>query len=808
MENPVKLLNDFAFLGNEELLSLNNACGWSLNIKELLQIQNHFRKLKRPPTRAEMETIAQTWSEHCKHKTFAGPVVFKCNGKTKKYKNLFKETIVKATRKLHKKWCLSVFKDNAGIVEFGKNKKWGLAFKVETHNHPCAIEPYGGAETGVGGVIRDIMGVGLGAKPVLNTDVFFFGRIDSKMKLPPHALSAGRIFRGVVEGVRDYGNRMGIPTAAGGICFDDGYALNSLVYVGCAGIIPVEKIHKKAKTGDIILAIGGRTGRDGIHGATFSSADIVEETSSSAVQIGHAINEKKVLDALLKARDLNLYNAVTDCGAGGFSSAIGELGAETGARVCLENAKLKDTSLAPWEIWVSESQERMILSVPAGNIKKFIEILEAENCEYCSLGHFTNDKKLVVTHKGTPVVNLDMSFLHGGIPKLAKQASHRLPSYADRLRKGRQVTGHKPPKKNKKYYLQILKRILSHSNVCSRHSVIQQYDHEVQGGTIVKPLAGLNQNGPSDAAVIWPHSATGDLNDFSGFAVSHGFNPFVGKINPYQMALYSADEAVRNLLCVGADIIKTAFLDNFCAGNPENPEIMGDIVLAAEGCYDAAMGFGAPFISGKDSFYNQSKDANGRDYAIPTTLLISATAPVQDIRKAITMNLKLPGNPVFIAGITAKGLGGSIYNEIEKSGNNHIAQADIKKAVKLYNAILKTIKAGFVASAHDVSDGGFAAAISEMAFAGGLGAEIDLSNMPREKGISEIELLFAESPSRLILEVKADKEKSFLKIVRGLPVSKIGYATSVACLEIKKEGAVLIKENIESLKNCWKQKLL
>jgi phosphoribosylformylglycinamidine synthase len=421
-----------------------------------------------------------------------------------------------------------------------------------------------------------------------------------------------------------------------------------------------------------------------------------------------------------------------------------------------------------------------------------------------------------------------MAFLHGGIPKIAKQSSHR-----------GQVTRDKSPKKNKKSYLQILKQILSHPNVCSRHSVVQQYDHEVQGGTVIKPLAGLNQDGPSDAAVIWPHSATGDLNDFSGFAVSHGFNPAVGKINPYQMALYSADEAVRNLLCVGADITKTAFLDNFCAGNPENPKIMGEIVLAAQGCYDAAMGFGAPFISGKDSFYNQSKNIHGKDYAIPTTLLISATAPVQDIRKAITMNLKLPGNPIFIAGITAKGLGGSIYNEIEKSGNNYIAQVNIKKAVKLYKAIFKAIKSGFVISAHDISDGGFTAAISEMAFAGGLGAEIDITDMPAEKGISEIELLFAESPSRLILEVEADKEKSFLKIVRGLPVSKIGYVMSGAiaprpeqrtsgsssvaplappqvletlttadCLEIKKDSVVLINEDLKILKKCWKRKLL
>jgi len=358
-------ISNFIKLNKKELMALNDFFGWSLNDLELKEAQDYFKKIKTAPFRGDIETIAQTWSEHCKHKTFSCPVKFKYKGKTKRYKNLLKETIVKATNKLNKPWCLSVFSDNAGVVEFGKDKKWGVAFKAETHNHPCAIEPYGGAETGVGGVIRDILGVGLGAKPVLNTDNFCFGRLDSKMPLPKKSLSAKRIFAGVVDGVRDYGNRMGIPTASGGIYFDDGYALNPLVYVGCAGMIPRNKIHKKVYSGDLIVSMGGRTGRDGIHGATFSSANIDEDTSTAAVQIGHALNEKKALDALLKARDLNLYSAVTDCGAGGFSSAIGELGQETGARVYLEKAQLKDSKIAPWEIWVSESQERMVLSVPS-----------------------------------------------------------------------------------------------------------------------------------------------------------------------------------------------------------------------------------------------------------------------------------------------------------------------------------------------------------------------------------------------------------------------------------------------------------
>ncbi len=794
MQNP---LSNFTSLTEKQLAELDRTCGWSLNAAELAEVQRQFKKMGRQPSRGELETIAQTWSEHCKHKTFSGPVSFKSGGKVKKYKNLFKETIVKATKTLNRKWCLSVFTDNAGIVEFGKNGKWGLAFKAETHNHPCAVEPYGGAETGVGGVIRDILGVGLGAKPVLNTDNFCFGYLDSKKKLPKNSHSPERIMRGVVEGVRDYGNRIGIPTASGGIYFDDGYLLNPLVYVGCAGLIPTDKIDKKVLPGDLIVSIGGRTGRDGIHGATFSSANIEEDTSASAVQIGHAVNEKKTLDALMRARDLGLYSAVTDCGAGGFSSAIGELGSETGARIRLEDAQLKDTRIEPWEIWVSESQERMILSVPKVKLKKLEAILKAESCDYCVLGTFPGDGQLLVTHGEEKIVDLPMAFLHGGVPNFEKKAARRKVKVHDCA-----------PLAPAKTYSGILKEMLAHPNVCSRHSVITQYDHEVQGGTVIKPLQGKYGDGPGDATVIWPQAATLDLNDFSGFAVSHGFNPAAGKIDPYQMALHTVDEAVRNLLCVGAEISRTAILDNFCAASPRDPEVMGDLVLAAEGCHDAAMAYGAPFISGKDSFYNQAKDSDGKEYPIPLSLLISATAPVEDIRKAITMNFKEAGNPVYLAGVSRRGFGGSVYGDMMVAGNNYIAPLDMKAAVRLYAALLKTIKSGCVCAAHDVSQGGLAVTLAEMAFSGGFGAVIDLSSAGREKGLSALELLFGESPSRLVLEVVKDREAEFLKLVKGLPVSEIGYVNEEPALDVNDAGALLFREDIFALKDCWKRELI
>jgi phosphoribosylformylglycinamidine synthase len=790
-------LANFNSLSKKELEAMDRAAGWSLNLAELAEVQRQFRKMGRQPERGELETIAQTWSEHCKHKTFSGPVVFRHGGKVRRYKNLFKETIVKATRTLNKKWCLSVFTDNAGIVEFGKNGKWGLAFKAETHNHPCAVEPYGGAETGVGGVIRDILGVGLGAKPVLNTDTFCFGRLDTKARLPKNALAPERVMRGVVEGVRDYGNRIGIPTAAGGIYFDDGYLLNPLVYVGCAGLIPVDKIEKKVVPGDLIVSIGGRTGRDGIHGATFSSANIDEETSASAVQIGHAVNEKKALDVLMRARDLGLYNAVTDCGAGGFSSAIGELGSETGARVRLEKALLKDTRIEPWEIWVSESQERMILSVPRAKLKRLAAILDAENCEYCVLGEFPGDGRLLVTHGEERVADLPMAFLHGGVPNFEKPAAAR----KIKIRAS-------APARPKGGYGKVLENLLAHPNVCSRHSVITQYDHEVQGGTVGKPLQGKYGDGPGDAAVIWPQAATLDLKDFAGFAVAHGFAPAVGRVDPYQMALHSIDEAVRNLLCAGADVSRTAILDNFCAASPRNPLVMGDLVLAAEGCRDAALAYGAPFISGKDSFYNQSKDADGKEYPIPISLLISATAPVADVRRALTINFKEAGNPVFLAGTSLRGLGGAVYGEVRACANNAVPALDMRAAVKLYAAIAKAMKAGCVTAAHDVSQGGLAVTLAEMAFSGGLGAEIDLTPAAREAGLTPVELLFGESPARLVLEVAKDRETEFRRLVKGLPVAEVGRVNEEPELSLHDGGEHLLTAGLAALKTSWKKELI
>ncbi|MBI4376834.1 MAG: phosphoribosylformylglycinamidine synthase subunit PurL [Elusimicrobia bacterium] len=788
----------FNSLSPKELKSLSDKQLWSLNESELSAVQAHFKSIGRPPTRAEIETIAQTWSEHCKHKTFRSPIRYTEGKKTRLIKSLFEETIAKATKQAMKPWCLSVFKDNAGIVSFGKNGRWALAYKVETHNHPCAIEPYGGAETGVGGVIRDVLGAGLGAKPVLNTDIFCFARPDYDAPLPENALHPKRVLRSVVAGVRDYGNRMGIPTAAGAIWFDDDFRLNPLVFVGTVGVMPSWAVKKEIRPGDLIVAVGGPTGRDGLHGATFSSASL-EDAPTSAVQIGHAINEKKLLDALLEARDRRLYGFATDCGAGGFSSAIGEMAAVCGgAEVKLDAAHIKALDLAPWELWLSESQERMVLAVSPKNLKALKDVFAAESCGLSVLGEFTNSRKLRVHYKDQKIVELDLKFLHHGVPLVERSAVWQPETP--------KASSSKAPRKSAS---EVLREALGHLNVCSREWVIRQYDHEVQGGMVIKPLQGVRHDGPGDACVIWPHAATGDFEDFSGFAVGHGINPSYGKVDPYRMALACADEALRNLLCVGADVTAAAFLDNFCWASPEDPRQLGALVRAAQGCHDAAVGFGVPFISGKDSLYNQSKDLGGKDLPIPGTVLISALAPLSDVRKALTMDIKGPGNPLYLIGWTSEELGGSLYNQICGLSGGEAPEVEVRSAADSFKAASAAIQKGLVLSAHDLSEGGLAVAAAEMAFSGEFGVRLDLDAMARSNHIYSNEvLLFSESPSRVLLEVKPECEQALLKGLKGVPVRRIGVTLANPILKvIGLDGMVTMEEPLSALKEIWQASL-
>jgi len=695
---------------------------------------------------------------------------------------------------LNKKWCISVFSDNAGVVEFDEDS--AICFKVETHNRPSALDPYGGSATGIGGVIRDPMGTGLGAKPIANTDIFCFGPPDKKLEeIPKGVLHPRRIMKGVVAGVRDYGNRMGIPTVNGAIYFDDRYLANPLVYCGNIGLMNKNKCFKNPQSGDLIIMVGGRIGRDGIHGATFSSGEITHEYEtifSHAVQIGNPIMEKKMLDVLLQANEAELYEAITDCGAGGLSSAVGEMGKELGAEVDLERAPLKYAGLNYSEIWISEAQERMVLAVKPENLKAIKKIFDSENVESTVVGRFTDDKKLELRYNGQQVGELDMEFLHEGVPKYSREAMWKSPKLTE------------PSLPEKGNYNDELLQILSSYNVASKEWVIRQYDHEVQGGSVVKPLTGVTNDGPSDAAVIQPK-----LNSNKGLAISCGLNPLYGDIDPYWMALAGIDEAIRNLICVGGRIDRIALLDNFCWGNCTKPETFGPLVRAAQACYDGAMAFQAPFISGKDSLNNEFTCEDGTTISIPSTLLISAIAIVDNISKCVTMDAKQADNFLFIVGETKNELGSSHYYKVKGYIGANVPRINLQIAPKIAQKISAAVAEGLIVSCHDCSEGGLAVALAEMAFAGGLGIEADLRGLPKSKGCSRVDTqLFSESNSRYIVEVEPEKFDAFAKLMLNLPFGQIGTVIDKRNLVIKAEdGETVVEADIDSLKRAWQKTL-
>jgi len=779
---------NFISLKEKELLKLSEKMLLSLDLTELKVIQHYFRKLKRNPTDVELETIAQTWSEHCKHKTFNSRIFYNENEKKELIESLFKEYIEEATKKIAKKvdWLVSVFNDNAGIISF--NEKFDVAFKVETHNHPSALDPYGGANTGVGGVVRDILGCGLSAMPIANTDVFCFAEpfIDSK-KIPKEIMHPKRILKGVRAGVRDYGNRLGIPTVNGAIFFDERFLGNPLVFCGTIGLIPKGMHKKKVSPNELIVVVGGRTGRDGIHGATFSSKELKEGLSSSLVQLGNAIEEKKLIDFILRARDEKLFSFITDCGAGGFSSAIGESAKDCGAIVFLERAPLKYKGLEPWEIWLSESQERMILAVPKEKIERLKELAEIEEVELTVLGHYTNTNKLEVFHERDKVLDLDLKFLHYGLPKKKLSAEFYF--------KEKEAFLSEP-----KNYNQIVLSVLSMPNIASKEKTVRQYDHEVQARTIGKPFIGLNNDGPSDAAIIKV-----DFNDNKSLIISNGINPLYGDIDPYWMAASNIDEAIRNIIAVGGSIKKIALLDNFCWGNPEESKKLGELCRAVKACKDFALAFNAPFISGKDSFYNEFK-LHGKTISIPGTLLISALGILEKDSLRQSMFFKKTNSSIYIVGETFNELGGSAYFTLNKIKEGFVPKVNARKALEIYNALNKANKKGLINAIHDLSDGGLITALAESAFSGMIGAEINLSEVLLGEKIERDDLiLFSESNSRFIVEVK--KEKAFEKIMKN-NAKKIGKTIKEKRIKvIGLKNKKIIDLSLEQAKKAWKQTL-
>lgn len=797
----IELLN----VDDTELMRISREGTLSLNLIEMQAIQTHFRGLGRAPTDVELETLAQTWSEHCVHKTFKSMILYAEPGKASEQINgLFPTFIQRATQEIAKPWCVSVFSDNAGIIEF--DETYNLVFKVETHNHPSAIEPYGGAGTGIGGVIRDSLGTGLGAKPILNTDVFCFGLPNTPYaQLPKGTLHPKRVFKGVVAGVRDYGNRMGIPTANGAILFDERYTANPLVFCGNVGLIPKDRCEKSVEPGDLIVAIGGQTGRDGIHGATFSSAELddTSESLGSVVQIGNPIMEKKIVDALLQARDRNLYRSITDCGAGGFSSAVGEMGEHTGAEVHLERVSLKYEGLAPWEIWLSEAQERMVIAVPPKNLAELMNICTAEVVEATVLGTFTNTHKLQVFYQGAVVADLDMDFLHNGLPQPVKQAVWEPPHHPEPL--GTVGRGSNPDVGGvSNPDTEALCSLLASPNIASKEPVIRQYDHEVQGGMVIKPLVGVKNDGPSDACIVTPV-----LGSRKGVIVANGINPKYSDVDPYHSAAAAIDEALRNVIAVGGTLDKTALLDNFCWGNPDKPDRLGELVRAAKACYDIATAYGTPFISGKDSLYNEYRDTTtGEQRAIPATLLISAICVMPDVSRAVTMDAKAPGNYIYVVGNTYPELGGSHYFGLQGFVGNSAPIVRPNEGKLTMETLSTAIRRGLVRSCHDCSEGGIAVAAAEMAFSGGHGMHLNLAEVPTTDEIADDVLLFSESNSRFLVEVEPQHRETYETCMTDVPIGCLGTVTKESAFVVTGlDGCRIVETSIAVLKSAWQDSL-
>jgi phosphoribosylformylglycinamidine synthase len=780
-KTPFQLFEiNLAEASDEQFLEISKELGIGLNLQEMKAVQEYFRKLKRNPTDVELQTIGQTWSEHCFHKTFKGKILI--DGK--EIDSLFKTYIVKATEKINPKWCFSVFEDNAGIILFERD--YGIAVKVETHNHPSAIEPFGGAATGVGGVIRDILGVW--ADPIACTDVLGFGPLDFDYeKLPFGVKHPKYVYMGVVAGIGSYGNNMGIPTVNGVIYFDESYTGNVVVYCGCVGILPLKKFRKNAKPNDVIVLAGGKTGRDGIHGVTFASAELTEkseEVSRPAVQIANPIEEEKLKRAIIKVRDFELASAITDLGGGGLSSAVGETAKKfgCGAVVWLEKVPLKYAGLSPWEIYVSESQERMLLIVPPENLEKVLEIFNEEDVEATAIGKFTADKVLRIFYHGEKVAEVEIPFLFEP-PKATRKAEYK-PSNLE-----------EPNFPIPENLTETLMQILASPNIASKESVVRTYDHEVKGNTALKPLHG-EHGGPNDAAIIKP------LDDsWRGLVVSCGMNPRYGRIDTYWMAASAIDEAVRNNVAVGGRRI--ALLDNFTWGNPEKPERLGSLVRACEACYDFATAFGTPFISGKDSLYNESPLG-----PVTPTLLITAVGIIPDVRLAVSVDVKEPDNLLYIVGETFNELGGSEYYRLKGFIGKSVPKVRLKTAKKTFKAIIKAIDLGLVKACHDLSEGGLAVAAAEMAFAGGYGLELDLRKVPSEALNRDDFILFSESNSRFLVEVSPKAKKEFETLMKGKACANIGRVTEEKRLRIKGlKGKMVVDASIDDLLASWKRTL-
>jgi phosphoribosylformylglycinamidine synthase len=797
-------------ISDDELSALSKERLLALTVEEMKAIQKHFadpkveserKKVGLPssPTDLELEVIAQTWSEHCKHKIFNATIEFtdKSSPEPKKSKieSLYKSFIQKATSDLsHKrKDLLSVFVDNSGVVDWDDTN--AICFKVETHNSPSALEPYGGSLTGILGVNRDVIGTGLGAKPIFNTDILCFAYPSDKLTQRPKLLPAQTILDGVRKGIQDGGNKSGIPTVNGAVFFDDRYRAKPLVFCGTGGILP-KKVgdrlgyKKYAQPGDIIVMAGGRVGKDGVHGATFSSEALHEGSPVTAVQIGDPFTQKRLLDFVLEARDQNLITALTDNGAGGLSSSVGEMAELTGgAKIDLESVPTKYQGLADWEIVVSESQERM--TIATNQFEKLKKIADKHHVEVSAIGVFNESGKFEVARQGKLIGALELEFLHKGVPTLKLEAEYSPPQIKQ------------DPKQPQVDYGQILLKLLAHPNIANKETIVRQYDHEVQAMSVIKPLMGRRQNAPCDAAVLTPV-----LGDKRGLAVSNGLAPRLSETDAYLMALSAVDEAVRNLVCVGADPKTISLLDNFCWPDPvDSPKnklgkaYLGMLVKTCQGLYDAVIAYESPLISGKDSMKNDFDDGVVR-LSVPPTLLVSAIAHVPNIEEAVTMDFKGKDDGIYLLKAGKVGLNTSHFEDVSGHKGNSLPSLNLALAKDLYQKLHKSMREKLVRSAHDLSEGGLAVALAESVIGSEFGATVNLDSLE-----DAVPALFGEGPGHIVITVQKQNENKIEQLFGKDNLIKIGEVTEEPSLNISKNKTTLFNLDRKALEQAWNTQL-
>ncbi len=826
---PISIMND------RELMQFSRDNTLALALEELHAVRDHYAEpkvqaarkavdLPMDPTDAEIEVLAQTWSEHCKHKIFSSLIAYvdEETGRRETVDSLYKSCIQRPTKVIRerlgaKDFCRSVFKDNAGVVAFTESHD--VCIKVETHNSPSALDPYGGALTGIVGVNRDPMGTGLGAELVCNTDVFCFASPFHKGELPPRLLHPRRVMEGVREGVEHGGNKSGVPTVNGSIVFDERYLGKPLVYCGTVGMLPREIAGrpghaKKALVGDHVIMIGGSIGKDGIHGATFSSEELHEGSPATAVQIGDPITQRKLYDCVIRARNLGLYNAITDNGAGGLSSSVGEMAEDTGGcRIDLAKTPLKYDGLKPWEILLSEAQERMTLAVPPQHLKAFLQMAREMDVNAVELGVFTASGFFHVTYEDRPVAYLPMNFLHDGVPRMRLNAVWRRPAAHPAGQTGLLDEKGAAADLDARAGDQgaLLLRMLGRLNICSKEYLIRQYDHEVKGGSVVKPLIGARRDGPADAAVLRPL-----LDSDEGIVLSHGICPKFSDADTYWMAAGALDEAVRNAVAVGADPDRLAGVDNFCWCDPVQSEKTPDgeyklaqLVRAGKALEHFCLGFGVPCISGKDSMKNDYT-GGGAKISIPPTLLFSVLGYIPDVNLAVTSDFKKSGEAIYLLGPTLPETAGSeIAAELGLFGGA-VPEVDLLAARERYRLLHRAIRQKLVSACHDLSDGGLAVALAEMALAGRMGARINLERTPQRDVSSLTELLYAESASRLLVTVPRKHIPAFQELFAvhlGRDAALIGNTADTDELTLCRGEEEIARLNVEELARAFKTTL-